>query len=91
MEPSELLSSRKMIPRAASLLTNRSSSSASAQAGGVGLLAVPARRSRRIVVLGAVFNTTSPCHCFMTSGNILTTAQEFSYVGIAALGGRWSS
>ena len=40
-----------------------------------------------IVVLGAVFNTTSPCHCFMTSGNILTTAQEFSYVGIAALGG----
>jgi len=40
-----------------------------------------------IILLGVVFNATSPCHCFMTSGNILTTAQEFSYVGIAALGG----
>ncbi|MFZ0058935.1 MAG: ABC transporter permease [Acidimicrobiales bacterium] len=40
-----------------------------------------------IIVLGAVFNSTSPCRCFLTSGNILTTAQEFSYVGIAALGG----
>ncbi|MGA2803854.1 MAG: ABC transporter permease [Acidimicrobiales bacterium] len=56
--------------------------------GGVGLLAVPWLGVLvGIVVLGAVFNTTSPCHCFMTSGNILTTAQEFSYVGIAALGG----
>ena len=55
---------------------------------GAGLLAVPwIGVLIGIVVLGVLFNSTSPCHCFMTSSNLLTTAQEFSYVGIAALGG----
>ena len=42
-----------------------------------------------IVVLGAVFNSICAVSLLPTSGNLLTTAQEFSYVGIAALGGRW--
>ncbi len=40
-----------------------------------------------IVVIGAVLSLTAPCGCFLTSDNLLTVAQEFSYVGIAALGG----
>jgi ribose transport system permease protein len=66
----------------------RASVSRLVRRGGVGVLAIPwIGILVGIVVLGAVFNTTSPCHCFMTNSNILTTAQELSYVGIAALGG----
>ncbi|HMK97755.1 MAG TPA: ABC transporter permease, partial [Acidimicrobiales bacterium] len=39
-----------------------------------------------ILVLGGVFQAGAPCGCFLTSSNLLTTAQEFSYIGIAALG-----
>lgn len=39
-----------------------------------------------IVVLGGVFQAGAPCGCFLTRTNLLTTAQEFSYIGIAALG-----
>ena len=56
--------------------------------GGLRLLAVPwIGVLVGIVVLGAVFNSSAPCRCFLSRGNLLTTAQEFSYVGIAALGG----
>jgi len=56
--------------------------------GGVGLLAIPwIGVLFGIVVLGGVFQASAPCGCFLTSSNLLTTAQEFSYVGIAALGG----
>ena len=47
-----------------------------------------------IVAIGAYVSFTAPCSggalglsCFLTSDNLLTLAQEFSYVGIAALGG----
>src|SRR5579883_3192045 len=47
-----------------------------------------------ILVIGAYVSLTAPCgggafgtSCFLTSDNLLTLAQEFSYVGIAALGG----
>jgi ribose transport system permease protein len=47
-----------------------------------------------IIVIGAYVSFTAPCSggalgmsCFLTSDNLLTLAQEFSYVGIAALGG----
>ena len=47
-----------------------------------------------IIVIGAYVSLTAPrsggpfgTSCFLTSDNILTLAQEFSYVGIAALGG----
>lgn len=55
--------------------------------GSVGLLAVPwIGLLIGIVVLGGVFQAGAPCGCFLTSSNLLTTAQEFSYIGIAALG-----
>jgi ribose transport system permease protein len=40
-----------------------------------------------IVLIGTYFTFAVPCHCFLTRDNLLTVAQEFSYVGIAALGG----
>jgi ribose transport system permease protein len=40
-----------------------------------------------IVLIGTYFTFAVPCHCFLARDNILTVAQEFSYVGIAALGG----
>lgn len=40
-----------------------------------------------IVIIGAYLTFTAPCGCFLTSSNILTVMQEFSYVAIAALGG----
>lgn len=40
-----------------------------------------------IIVIGAYLTFTAPCSCFLTSSNILTVMQEFSYVAIAALGG----
>jgi ribose transport system permease protein len=40
-----------------------------------------------VVVIGAIATYTAPCGCFLTSDNLLTTAQEFSYIAIAALGG----
>jgi ribose transport system permease protein len=40
-----------------------------------------------IVLIGTYFTYSVPCRCFLKSDNILTVAQEFSYVGIAALGG----
>lgn len=47
-----------------------------------------------IVIIGAYVSFSAPCtggafglSCFLTSDNLLTLAQEFSYVGIAALGG----
>lgn len=55
--------------------------------GGVALLAVPwIGLLLGIVVLGGVFQAGAPCGCFLTRSNLLTTAQEFSYIGIAALG-----
>jgi ribose transport system permease protein len=56
-------------------------------AGGVAVLAVPwIGLLIGIVVLGGVFQAGAPCGCFLTKNNLLTTAQEFSYIGIAALG-----
>ncbi len=40
-----------------------------------------------IVVIGAFAQVKAPCGCFLTSDNLLTVGQQFSYVGIAALGG----
>ncbi len=40
-----------------------------------------------IVIVGLVAQAEAPCGCFFTSTNLLTTAQEFSYVALAALGG----
>jgi ribose transport system permease protein len=40
-----------------------------------------------IVAIGAYLTLTAPCACFLTASNLFTVAQEFSYVGIAALGG----
>lgn len=40
-----------------------------------------------ILLIGAYLTFTAPCGCFLTSDNLLTVAQEFSYVAIAALGG----
>ena len=47
-----------------------------------------------IILIGGYVSFTAPCSggafglsCFLTSDNLLTVAQEFSYVGIAALGG----
>jgi ribose transport system permease protein len=40
-----------------------------------------------IIIIGAYLTFTAPCGCFLTSSNILTVMQEFSYVAIAALGG----
>lgn len=40
-----------------------------------------------IIGIGAYLTFTAPCGCFLTSSNILTVMQEFSYVAIAALGG----
>ncbi|MBV9282388.1 MAG: hypothetical protein JOZ41_20085, partial [Chloroflexi bacterium] len=47
-----------------------------------------------IVLIGTYVSFEAPCSggafgrsCFLTSDNLLTVAQEFSYVGIAALGG----
>lgn len=40
-----------------------------------------------IIIIGAYLTFTAPCGCFLTSNNILTVMQEFSYVAIAALGG----
>jgi ribose transport system permease protein len=40
-----------------------------------------------ILLVGGIAQTTAPCGCFLTSDNILTVGQQFSYVGIAALGG----
>src|SRR5918911_2827155 len=40
-----------------------------------------------IIIIGTYLTFTAPCGCFLTSSNILTVMQEFSYVAIAALGG----
>jgi ribose transport system permease protein len=40
-----------------------------------------------ILVVGTIAQTSAPCACFLTSDNLLTVGQQFSYVGIAALGG----
>jgi ribose transport system permease protein len=40
-----------------------------------------------IVLIGAFLTESAPCGCFLTADNLFTVAQEFSYVGIAALGG----
>ncbi|HEX6508577.1 MAG TPA: ABC transporter permease [Chloroflexota bacterium] len=40
-----------------------------------------------VLLIGAYITFTAPCKCFLTQDNILTVAQQFSYVGIAALGG----
>lgn len=40
-----------------------------------------------IVAIGIFAQLTAPCGCFTNEDNLLTTAQNFSYVGIAALGG----
>jgi ribose transport system permease protein len=40
-----------------------------------------------IVVIGVVVQTTSPCACLVTEGTIQELTRNFSYVGIAALGG----
>ncbi len=73
--------------------------SPAAQTGGTEVLQVPRAAGQQILVIpwigvligiliiGAYLTFTAPCGCFLTQDNILTTAQNFSFVGIAALGG----